>query len=96
MVEVAEGHAALLDRKALQEEIIAFLQREIQDPSVILTMETPTDSVVIDSLDIARVLFKIEEKYQCEIVLSLAAPPEYVGEIVDFLIDQILLEKQNG
>lgn len=89
MTGTAAGSAPAFDRQTMRRDIIAFLQNEIQDRKVVLTMDTPTEAVVIDSLDIARVFFRIEEKYGCEILLFPELSPKTVGELVDALIDTI-------
>jgi acyl carrier protein len=76
-----------IDREAIAKKILGFLQEEIQDKTIVLTMETPTDQVTIDSIDIVRVIFKIEEEFGSEIAFAPDAGHKTVGDVVHALID---------
>lgn len=76
-----------LDREAIAKKILTFLQEEIQDKTIVLSMDTPTDQVVIDSIDIVRVIFKIEEEFGSEIAFAPDANHKTVGDVVNALID---------
>lgn len=83
----ASGHT--VDREGMRRQILAFFQREIQDRRLVLTLDMPTDAVTIDSIDIARVLFRVEELYGGEILLTADAPFQTVGDLVDAVIDSL-------
>ena len=96
MSGVASGSASDSVRDDMRRDIIAFIQNEIQDRNIVLTMETPTSAVVIDSLDIARVLFRVEEKYGGEFTSLPDSVPRTVGDLVDLLIDSIRTTNHSG
>lgn len=77
------------DRDAMRSRILAFFQREIQDRRTVLTLDMPTDAVTIDSIDIARVLFRAEELYGGEIHLTAEMSFATVGDLVDAVIDSL-------
>jgi acyl carrier protein len=81
--------ATTIDRDAIAKKILGFLQEEIQDKTIVLTMDTPTDQVAIDSIDIVRVIFKIEEEFGSEIAFAPDAGHKSVGDVVFALIDLI-------
>lgn len=79
--------ATTIDRDAIAKKILGFLQEEIQDKTIVLTMDTPTDQVAIDSIDIVRVIFKIEDQFGSEISFAPSADHKTVGDVVHALID---------
>lgn len=74
--------------------IISFIQKEIQDKSVMLTRATRREDVAIDSIDVVNVIFAIEEKLDVEIELTPDAKFETVGDLVDTLVRFIPPEKR--
>jgi acyl carrier protein len=89
MVVAANAPQDVGGREALQQKILSFLQSEIQDKAVMLSMQTPLDSVAIDSVDILHVLFKVEEEFKIEIQFSPDNRFSTVGDIVHALTDLI-------
>lgn len=89
MTDGARERISDADRQVMRTDILKFIQNEIQDRQIVLALDLPIDRVVIDSIDLARVLFRIEEKWGGEIVLSHALAPETVGDLVDALIDSL-------
>jgi acyl carrier protein len=88
-VRETDGRLSALDRR-----IIEFIQKEIQDKSVVLTRETRREDVAIDSIDIVNVVFAIEEEYDIEVNLTPDAKFETVGELIDTLVGFIPEEKR--
>ena len=88
-VRGTDGPLSALDRR-----IIEFIQKEIQDKSVVLTRETRREDVAIDSIDIVNVVFAIEEEFDIEVDLTPDAKFDTVGELVDTLIGFIPEEKR--
>ena len=78
----------------LEQQIITFIQKEVQDKSAVLTRDTRRDEVAIDSIDVVNVVFAVEEKYDIEVDLTPDAKFETVGELVDALISFIPEEKR--
>ena len=76
--------------------IIAFIQKEIQDKSVVLTRATRREEVAIDSIDVVNVVFAIEEEFDIEVDLTPDAKFETVGDLVDTLISFIPAEKRGA
>ena len=74
------------ERAAFQNKILAFLQAEIQDKSVGLEMDTPIDSVQVDSVDILNVMFRIEEEFKIEIQMAFDWHFDTVGDLVEALM----------
>ncbi|MFN3548130.1 MAG: acyl carrier protein [Mesorhizobium sp.] len=75
------------DRNDIRRRVIELLQAEIQDKALVLTMETPIEQVVIDSIDIVRVLIKMEEEFGRETSFAPTGDYKTVGDVVDALID---------
>lgn len=75
------------DRNDIRRRVIELLQAEIQDKALVLTMETPIEQVVIDSIDIVRVLIKMEEEFGRETSFAPNGDYKTVGDVVDALID---------
>ncbi len=88
-VRETDGHLSALDRR-----IIEFIQKEIQDKSVVLTRETRREDVAIDSIDIVNVVFAIEEEFDIEVNLTPDAKFDTVGELIDTLTGFIPEEKR--
>lgn len=78
----------------LENRIIAFIQKEIQDKSAVLTRATRRDEVTIDSIDVVNVVFAVEEEFDVEVNLTSDAKFETVGDLVDALIAFIPEEKR--
>lgn len=70
----------------LEQLIISFIQKEIQDKSAVLTRDTRREDVAIDSIDVVNVVFAVEEKFDVEVDLPPDAKFETVGDLVDTLI----------
>lgn len=79
----------------LEQLIISFIQKEIQDKSAVLTRDTRREDVAIDSIDVVNVVFAVEEKFDVEVDLPPDAKFETVGDLVDTLIRFIPLEKRS-
>lgn len=97
MSEMAAAAAvgAPSDRRTdLENRIIAFIQKEIQDKSAVLTRDTRRDEVTIDSIDVVNVVFAVEEEFDVEVDLTSDAKFETVGDLVDALIAFIPEEKR--
>ena len=75
------------DRNLMRLRVIELLQAEIQDKALVLTMETPIEKVVIDSIDIVRVLIKMEEEFGKETSFAPSGDYKTVGDVVNALID---------
>ncbi|WP_333822479.1 acyl carrier protein [Pinisolibacter sp.] len=88
-VRESDGQLSALDRR-----IIEFIQKEIQDKSVVLTRETRREDVAIDSIDVVNVVFAIEEEFDIEVNLTPDAKFDTVGELIDTLIGFIPEEKR--
>ncbi len=80
----------------VESRIIAFIQKEIQDKSVVLTRDTRRDEVAIDSIDVVNVVFAIEEEFDVEIDLTPDAKFETVGDLIDTLISFIPAERRGS
>ena len=78
----------------IERRIISFIQKEIQDKSIVLTRATRREDVAIDSIDVVNVVFAIEEEFDVEIELTPDARFDTVGELVDTLIRFIPEEKR--
>jgi acyl carrier protein len=78
----------------LENRIIAFIQKEIQDKSAVLTRDTRRDQVTIDSIDVVNVVFAVEEAFDIEVNLMSDAKFDTVGDLVDALIAFIPEEKR--
>lgn len=75
------------DRDVMRRRVIELLQAEIQDKTLVLTMETPIEVVVIDSIDIVRVLINMEEEFGKETSFAPSGDYKTVGDVVNALID---------
>jgi acyl carrier protein len=89
MEDVGNAPHGVIDRKALEQKILSFLQSEIQDKTIVLTMDTPLEKVVIDSIDIIGVVFKIEEEFNISIEFSPDRGFTRVGDLINALINLI-------
>ncbi|MGB3877100.1 MAG: acyl carrier protein [Shinella zoogloeoides] len=96
MSESAVKPAEIADKETLNREILALVKKEIQDQEIDLTMDTPTDAVAIDSIDIIHVVFNIEERYGCPIDPPSNLEPKTVGDIVNALSDVVLAFRQKA
>ena len=76
-------------RDYLRQRILEFIKSEIQDKTVPLSMDTPIESIKIDSIDVIHVVFKAEEEFKIEVALSNDVSYATVGEFVDALISFI-------
>jgi acyl carrier protein len=74
------------DHEAIRNRILSFLQREVKSRNIDLTMDAPVMDVGIDSIDIVRVLFKVEEEFGIEIELSPTQDFTTVGAFIDELV----------
>ena len=70
----------------LRQKILVFIRSEIQDKTVPITMDTPIESIKIDSIDVIHVVFKVEEEFKTDVSLSNDVSYATVGEFVDALI----------
>ena len=80
----------------VERRIISFIQKEIQDKTVVLTRETRREDVAIDSIDVVNVVFAIEEEFDIEVELTPDAKFTTVGDLVDALIRFIPEEKRSS
>ena len=78
----------------VERRIISFIQKEIQDKTVVLTRDTRREDVSIDSIDVVNVVFAVEEEFDIEVSLTPDAKFDTVGELVDALIRFIPEEKR--
>ena len=69
--------------------IIQFIREEVQDKSVDITMDTPIESVKMDSIDVIHVVFKAEEEFKVEIDLDTSTKYETIGDLVRPIIARI-------
>lgn len=69
--------------------IIQFIREEVQDKSVDITMDTPVESVKMDSIDVIHVVFKAEEEFKVEIDLDTSTKYETIGDLVRPIIERI-------
>ena len=74
------------DADGIKQRIFSFLQREVKSRQIELTFDTPVLEVGIDSIDIVRVLFKVEEEFGIEIELSPTQEFTTVGAFIDMLV----------
>jgi acyl carrier protein len=59
-----------------------FIRSEMQDKSIQFDMNTPIDSVKIDSIDVIHVIFKVEEEFKTTVDLPQDSKFETVGDFV--------------
>jgi len=81
----------MLDFESAQEKILSFIQSEIANKDIKLSLETRLDAVEIDSIDILNVLFKIEEEYGIEVQIPVEQNFETVGALINALIERIVV-----
>ncbi len=64
-----------------------FIHSEMQDKSLQFDMNTPIESVKIDSIDVIHVIFKVEEEFKTTVDLPQDSKFETVGDFVRTLAD---------
>ena len=82
------------DYDALSNRIIQFIREEVQEKSVEITMDTPIESVKMDSIDVIHVVFKAEEEFKIEIDIDNSAKYETIGDLVRPIIARIQAKEQ--
>jgi acyl carrier protein len=92
---VREGRGFRLagDREQVYAAILKFIRSEIQDKEAVFDMDTPIDTIKIDSIDVIHVIFKVEEEYNVTIDLPQDAKFATVGDFVRALADFIPSEQ---
>lgn len=83
------GTAPWLIRKNFPATNLGFIRAEIQDKTAPIELDTPIEAVRIVSIDIIRVLFKVEEEFETDVTLSKDVSYATVGEFIDALIQSI-------
>ncbi|HVB88894.1 MAG TPA: acyl carrier protein [Beijerinckiaceae bacterium] len=73
-------------KEFIQQKILGFIRSEIQDKTVPLELDTPIESIKIDSIDVINVIFKVEEEFKAEVTLSNDVSYSTVGQFVDALM----------
>ncbi len=75
------------DRDAICARIVDFIHSEIQDKSIQFDMNTPIESVKIDSIDVIHVIFKVEEEFKTTVDLPQDSRFATVGDFVRALAE---------
>lgn len=74
------------NRAVIEARIIELLSQEIRDPQVVLTRDTKRADVEIDSIDIANVMFALEDELGIAFDLRPNVLIETVGDLVDLFL----------
>jgi acyl carrier protein len=75
------------DRDEICAKIMEFIHSEMQDKSIKFDMNTPIESVKIDSIDVIHVVFKVEEEFKTTVDLPQDSRFATVGDFVRALAD---------
>jgi acyl carrier protein len=86
---LALGYEALCDR------IILFIREEVKDKSVDITMDTPIESIKMDSIDVIHVVFRAEEEFRVAIDLDMTAEYVTIGDLVRPIIERIMAKERS-
>ena len=70
------------DRDMICARIIDFIHSENQDKTIEFDMDTPIESIKIDSIDVINVIFKVEEEFKAVVDLPQDAKFITVGDFV--------------
>jgi acyl carrier protein len=79
-----KGMGLVLSRNELIERVLEIIRSECNDQT--LTMDTPTQGLNMDSVDVINILFCLEDEFKVSVDLDLQAMPVTVGEMVEALI----------
>ena len=80
-------------------KIIEILRKNMKDPSKTITLETPLSDLEIESLDLAVIVFDIEDTFGIEIPYNANEEVEAfatVGSVVDRVMSIISESKAPG
>jgi len=59
-----------------------FIRSEAQDKTIPFDMDTPIETMKIDSIDVINVVFKVEEEYKVAIDLPSDSKFDTIGDFV--------------
>jgi acyl carrier protein len=82
-----------LTREELVEHVLGIVRSEAPRQDVAINLDTPVESVNIDSIDLINILFRLEDEYKVNIDMDLQERPETVGALIDALITFIPHDK---
>jgi acyl carrier protein len=82
-----------LTRAELVEHVLDIVRNEAPRQDVAINLDTPVESVNIDSIDLINILFRLEDEYKVNIEMDLQERPGTVGALIDALIAYIPHDK---
>jgi acyl carrier protein len=82
-----------LTREKLVEHVLDIVRSEAPRQDVAINLDTPVESVNIDSIDLINILFRLEDEYKVTIEMDIQDRPETVGELINALITFIPHDK---
>lgn len=75
-----------LTREELVEHVLGIVRDEAPRQETAISLDTPVESVNIDSIDLINIIFRLEDEYKINIEMDLQERPQTVGELINHLI----------
>lgn len=75
-----------LTREKLVEHVLDIVRTEAPRQDAAINLDTPVESVNIDSIDLINILFRLEDEYKVNIEMDIQEHPKTVGDLINTLI----------
>jgi acyl carrier protein len=85
-LHVLQELVVALTREELVEHVLGIVRSEAPRQDAEINLDTPVESVNIDSIDLINILFRLEDEYKVNIEMDLQERPETVGDLIEALI----------